>query len=37
MGEDLLVNDYIATQDEGMQQLRTVQMLMDRDRQRRMQ
>lgn len=37
VGEDLLVHDYIATQDEGMQQLRAVQMLMERDRQRRMQ
>lgn len=24
VGEDLLVHDYIATQDEGMQQLRAV-------------
>jgi hypothetical protein len=37
VGEDLLVNDYIASPEEGMQQLRAVQMLMDRDRQRRMQ
>ena len=37
VGEDLLVHDYIATQEEGMQQLRAVQMLMERDRQRRMQ
>ncbi len=37
VGEDLLVNDYVAGPEEGNQQLRTVQMLMDRERQRRMQ
>ena len=36
VGEDLLVNDFMIGQDEGMQQFRTVQMLMERDRQRRM-
>ena len=35
MGEDLLVNDFIASQDEGIQQIRTIQMMIERDRQRR--
>jgi hypothetical protein len=33
----LLVQEYISNPEEGMQQLRAVQMLMDRERQRRMQ
>lgn len=37
VGEDLLVNDYLATSEEGNQQLRAVQMRMDHDRQRRYQ
>jgi hypothetical protein len=37
VGEDLLVSEFIGSQDEGVQQIRTVQMMMDRDRQRRMQ
>ena len=37
VGEDLLINDYMASPEEGNQHLRTVQMLMDRDRQRRQQ
>ena len=37
VGEDLLVNDYIATEEEGNQQLRAVQMRMEHDRQRRYQ
>jgi len=37
VGEDLLVSEFVGSQDEGVQQIRTVQMMMDRDRQRRMQ
>ena len=37
VGEDLLVHDYLASKEEGMQQLRAVQTLMERDRQRRIQ
>lgn len=35
LGEDLLVQEFLAGQEEGMQQLRTVSVLMERDRQRR--
>jgi hypothetical protein len=37
LGEDLLVQEFLAGQEEGMQQLRTVSVLMERDRQRRAQ
>ena len=37
VGEDLLVSEFVGSQEEGVQQIRTVQMMMDRDRQRRMQ
>jgi len=36
LGEDLLVQEFLAGQEEGMQQLRTVSVLMERDRQRRL-
>jgi LisH domain-containing protein ARMC9 len=32
VGEDLLVNDFVGTKEEGNQHIRTVQMLMERDR-----
>ena len=37
VGEDLLVSEFVGSKEEGVQQIRTVQMMMDRDRQRRMQ
>jgi hypothetical protein len=37
VGEDLLVSEFVGSQDEGVQQIRTVQIMMDRDRQRRIQ
>ena len=37
VGEDLLVNEFMGSQEDGKQQVRTVQMMMERERQRRMQ
>jgi hypothetical protein len=32
VGEDLLAHEFIASQEEGIQQLRAVQMHLERDR-----
>ncbi len=37
VGEDLLVNEFITSKEEGMQQIKNVQIMAERDRQRRMQ
>ena len=32
VGEELLMNEFIASQEEGMHQLRTVSMMMEREK-----
>lgn len=32
LGEDLLVNEFMGNPDDQMQQIKNVQMMMDRDR-----